>query len=47
MTYTPIHLVEFIVVLNLMGLIVAVAVVMAMGLRRAKSTYAGVPRFVE
>ena len=47
MTYTPIHLVQFIVVLNLMGLIVGVSVVMAMGLRRGKSTYAGVPRFVE
>jgi len=47
MTYDAIHLVQFIVVLNLMGLIVGVAVVMAMGLRRDKSNYAGVPRNTE
>ena len=45
MTYTPIHLVAFIVVLNLMGLIVGVAAVMAMGLRRSKSNYTGVQAF--
>ena len=45
MAYAPIHLVQFVIVLNLLGLIVAVAVVMAMGLRRDKSSYTGVRNY--
>ena len=45
MAYAPIHLVQFVIVLNLLALIAAVAVVMAMGLRRDKGSYAGVRNY--